>query len=202
MTEKDLQQAVRVLFHNHEYVLVNSFVFNWESDFFSMTKNGNAYEVEMKVSRADFRRDFEKEKHRMFKNAGSGMFQERDPTERISGDHAAWYFDYSTRKSGYYPFCKMAWRNSETFFIPNRFYYACPPGIIPLNELPRYAGMIHVDGNNAAIIKQAPFLHKRPLLDGRLQKILLDKFWWLSQHMRGQLRHHKIDFKDCRINQK
>lgn len=197
MTERDLQQAVRRLFHNHQYTLVNTFVFDWESDFFSMTKSGNVYEVEMKCTRDDFRKDFEKEKHFFFKNAGSGRFHERDPHERTDGDHSAWYYDPATRKSGYYPFCKSKWHDSNTFFIPNRFYYASPPGVITLQELPRYAGLIHVTGREAVIIKQAPFMHKRYLLQDKLIKILLDKFWYLSQNMRAHLRYNNIDFKDC-----
>lgn len=49
---------------------------------------------------------------------------------------------------------------------PQRFYYACPPGVIPLHKLPNYAGLVHVkphpDGNGigiVTIIEEAPRLH-------------------------------------------
>jgi hypothetical protein len=198
ISERDLQQGVRHLFHNHQYILVNTYVFNWESDLFSITKTGNVYEVEMKISKADYRKDFEKEKHFYFKNAGASRLHERDP-EVIEGTgfHNSDY-DYATRKIIYYPYCKSKWHDSTTFFIPNRFYYACPPGIIGLQDLPKYAGLIHVkDQYDAVIVKQAPLMHKRYLLDGKLAKVLLNKFWQLSQDQRYHLQVNNIAFKDC-----
>jgi len=45
---------------NYEYKLFNAFVFNWESDFFAISKSGYSIEVEVKISKADFRIDAEK----------------------------------------------------------------------------------------------------------------------------------------------
>jgi hypothetical protein len=53
-------------FDNQLYKLKNTFVFNWESDFFSMSADGYFQEVEIKISKADFLKDFEKEKHKYF----------------------------------------------------------------------------------------------------------------------------------------
>lgn len=59
-------------------------------------------------------------------------------------------------------------------------------------------GRHHKDPHTPAIHKRlAPFLHKRPLLGGKLTTILLNKFWWLSQGMRYELTRHNINFKDC-----
>jgi hypothetical protein len=53
-------------FVTHEYKLFNSFIFNWESDFFCQSKSGYYIEVEVKVSRGDFFADFKKrDKHRV-----------------------------------------------------------------------------------------------------------------------------------------
>lgn len=42
----------------------NLYVYNWESDYLAITKSMYAYEVEVKISKADFEKDFEKtEKH-------------------------------------------------------------------------------------------------------------------------------------------
>ena len=75
MTEKDIQKAVLGRFSKHEYKLLNSYVFgyNWESDFFSRTKTGYYYEVEVKISRADFKADFSKNKHKYFKGGTKGL---------------------------------------------------------------------------------------------------------------------------------
>lgn len=198
ISERDLQQAVRRLFHNHQYILVNTYVFGWESDLFSVTKSGNVYEVEMKISKADYRKDFEKEKHFYFKHAGAGRIHERNPQEKADYGNYNHEYDYSVRKMIYYPYCKSEWHDSTKFFIPNRFYYACPPGIIEPRDLPKYAGLIHVkDRYEAVIIKQAPQMHKRYLLDEKLAKTLLLKFWYLSQSQRYHLQANNIEFKDC-----
>lgn len=55
-------------FMNYEYKLFNSFVYNWECDFFAMSKSGYFMEVEVKVSRGDYFNDFKKEKHELFKD--------------------------------------------------------------------------------------------------------------------------------------
>ena len=69
MTESHIQERLRLFFDNHRYILTNSYVFNWESDFFSVTKTGTVYEVEIKISKSDFKKDFEKDKHVLFRNA-------------------------------------------------------------------------------------------------------------------------------------
>jgi len=234
MTEKDLQRAVRQMFHNHQYVLVNSFVFNWESDFFSITKNGTVYEVEMKISRADFREDFKKDKHLLFKDQlakkshhiyrkdGRGVWDKArviaqyiDPGlewDYPKGYHKCRWNDYVSGYGGYrfYPRVKdilapctaIEIKPMDSILCPNRFYYACPPGIIPVEELPPYAGLIHVENDSGIMVKQAPFMHKRPMLREKLAMILLDKFWYLSQEMRYHLQRHNINFKDCSTAEK
>lgn len=47
-----------------KYLLNNLYVFNWESDYLAFTKSGLCYEIEVKISKADFKKDFEKkDKH-------------------------------------------------------------------------------------------------------------------------------------------
>lgn len=48
-----------------KYLLNNLYVFSWESDYLALTKSGYWYEVEVKISRSDFKADFKKEeKHK------------------------------------------------------------------------------------------------------------------------------------------
>lgn len=196
ISEHHLQEAVRSLFSNHRYVLVNSFVFDWESDLFSVTKTGTVYEVEMKISKADYWRDFEKEKHFFFKHTGAGRIHERDPRERTEWGLNNYDFDFATRKMIVYPYCKSKWHDSTKFFIPNRFYFASPPGVIEARDVPAYAGLIHVKDGHAYQVKQAPFLHKRTLLEAKMLQILLDKFWWLSQRQRYKLMYNGVEFDE------
>src|SRR5688572_25955103 len=72
MTAFDINKHLNRLFANYEYKLQNSFVFNWECDFFCMSKSGYFVEVEIKVSRSDFFKDFEKGKHKIFRDLVAG----------------------------------------------------------------------------------------------------------------------------------
>lgn len=66
LTVKDIQWQLNVMFSNHQYHLYNSFVYDWECDYFSRTKSVKDYEVEIKLSRSDFKKDMKKDKHRIF----------------------------------------------------------------------------------------------------------------------------------------
>ena len=43
---------------------------------------------------------------------------------------------------------------------PNYFYYVSEPKVIPLEQVPEYAGLIHIIDNKPQIIKKAKKLHK------------------------------------------
>ncbi|MES2004320.1 MAG: hypothetical protein V4450_07350 [Bacteroidota bacterium] len=74
---------------------------------------------------------------------------------------------------------------------PNRFYYACPEGLIKKTEIPHYAGLIYVrKPHDAYTEKEAPFLHKRKQ---DLNKILLDKFYWESKKLRDKIYYHGLN---------
>ena len=66
MNSKEISSILHKRFVTQLYQLSNSFVYGWESDFFSMTKSGYAQEVEIKISRGDFFADFKKTKHQLF----------------------------------------------------------------------------------------------------------------------------------------
>lgn len=53
---------------DYKYCLKNSFVFryDWESDYFCVNSEGYTFEVEVKISKADYKNDFKKEKHQLF----------------------------------------------------------------------------------------------------------------------------------------
>jgi hypothetical protein len=67
-TERSMLKAVHNYFGDYKYCLKNSFVFryDWESDYFCVNRDGYSFEVEVKISKADFKNDFKKEKHKLF----------------------------------------------------------------------------------------------------------------------------------------
>ena len=57
-TEQNILERLRLGYmSNPAYAIANLFVFSWESDFLLKTKAGYWYEVEVKISRADFKND-------------------------------------------------------------------------------------------------------------------------------------------------
>lgn len=238
MTEKGIQNALRKWTDNHKYVLANSFIFHWESDFFSVTKTGTVYEFEIKCSKSDYKKDFEKEKHLFFDAAlkskthlvtkskyggwydGDLLFNYQSyelvigfyhrgmkDKEHMSFTHEEDSFGYWMRHEGNISLWKKQERAHAACtkivitqisdkLIPNRFYYVCPEGLIKVADLPSYAGLMYTDGTDCWMVKQAPMIHKRPLLKTNLPSILLDKFWFQSQEDRrtiSRLNYHLED---------
>lgn len=68
-----IDKCLRKKFDSHMYQLSNSFIYSEESDFFSITNSGYAQEVEIKISRSDFKADFKKKKHKDFIQLYSGQ---------------------------------------------------------------------------------------------------------------------------------
>jgi len=179
ITERSIQDYLLKKYQASKYHLLNAHVFQWECDYFHLTNTGYAVEIEIKISRADFKADFKKEKHRLFENMGRTWDKVYD-----SGNRYEFLLDkenpecrYVTEKG------KEVWR--RRYHIPNRFYYCVPEGLVDVDEIPQYAGLLVIGETSdhtwqepyigVKQIKQAPLLHKRK---GGLYKILLDKFYW------------------------
>lgn len=140
----------------------------------------------MKVTRSDFLADFKKEeKHELLKKGKQTCF-----TRRFS----EWGGTY-TRNYGYMP--DLGGKRGEyvdkvetclIYFVnpqqktPNRFYYCVPKGLISLDELPPYAGLIEIEDHGHYLepkySKQAPMIHHNKVDH---TKQLLTKFF--HQHL-------------------
>ncbi|MDD6552130.1 MAG: hypothetical protein PUF37_00885 [Prevotellaceae bacterium] len=73
-SEYHIQQVLGRDYMSHpKYVLYNLEIFGWESDFLACTQSGYWYEVEIKISMADFRNDFKNKvkKHVTLEKASS-----------------------------------------------------------------------------------------------------------------------------------
>lgn len=184
---KEIISKLRWFAGNHKYALANAYVFDWESDFFSITKSGNLYEYEVKLNKADYRRDFTKRKHLFLKNAKAQPFLEKNPTVHNdwTGHNFIGYVDgeYQNRNAEY---CRAQWHDPSKFKIPSRFYFVCPPGVITKADLPPYAGLILIT-HSCSIEKAAPILHNRTYSEMGLTQVLLDKFYHISERMRFRL---------------
>ncbi len=69
VSELLLQQYLRGWKSNPTYIVENLYVFDWESDMLIKTRSGYWYEVECKISFADFKNDFthKRQKHELLK---------------------------------------------------------------------------------------------------------------------------------------
>lgn len=188
MTEKTIQKALLRKFDSHIYKFCNTYFFKNESDFLSFLSSGFCYEFEIKISRSDFKADFKKERHIIHSSNSS----KSKTFLRKTNDHfdrfPSWeycrlfpelitsreYFSYEGRGENYKQVAKIDFLfqvssgidfiPTEKKMIPNKFFYAVPEGMVSINEIPDYAGLIYIDElGRAKKIKDAKFLHKETL---------------------------------------
>ena len=165
LNAKDVQERVGKLFDNHEHHFHNKYIFDrdWESDFFSVTKTGYCYEVEVKISKSDYKADFEKFKHKLFEGRN-----EKEVIKEAKYRYSK-RWKKNVRRS---PEKKIDTQNVK---MPNRFFFACPDGLIDVKDIPEYAGLIYVTESGSEVIKQAPLLHKRKF---KIKEMLFSKYQW------------------------
>lgn len=111
-----------------------------ECDVMTISKAGFVHEFEIKLSRSDFKAEFrnKKSKHEELK----GVECTRTYNEWIAGSETG---------------------NRYTVIIkPNYFFFVCPEGLIKIEEVPEYSGLIYIPRlipSEIIIVKKAPRLH-------------------------------------------
>jgi hypothetical protein len=163
-------------FANHDYLLQNVFIYQWESDFFCISSSGYAIEVEIKISRSDFKADFKKTiKHKLLSNASKELV-----TLNMGTDN------------------NMSMVSYRVPVTPNKFYYCCPENLIDRSEIPDYAGLLYFRDKNPderyslismKEVKPARFLHKNK---HDLTKDLLSKYYYLYQNLKNEFIRLKL----------
>ena len=173
-TEKLVLEKVRDFISQPKYVMNNLYVFHhgWESDYCAITKSDYIYEIEVKISRADFKNDKKKvRKHQVLE--GTYVPQVRkDKFENIV--------------------------SSEKVYKPHYFYYAVPKNLISVDEVPEYAGLIYVNeyGFPYEVVKKAPQLHKEKYTPQELN--LLDKFYYNMLKWKEDSHHQFRELQSAR----
>jgi hypothetical protein len=183
----NIHSAITSRFNTHRYVLFNSYVFSWESDYFSITQDEKyIYEVEVKLSRSDFKADFQKDaKHRLLANATK---------QDLVVQRGHLFSDYEV-KNGVpgqkVEMCGVDYIKAKEC-TPNRFYYCCPDGLLSVEEIPAYAGLLYLNEANTSVreVKKAPFIHKEKNVDKYIRS-LIDKFYFQFVNMRNKYLYAK-----------
>lgn len=169
-TENFIQKSLYINFlspSTKKYEMFNLFVYGWESDYLAITKSNYVYEVEIKISHADFLNDF---KHK------------EDKHLILEGKYTPKFPPY-IKKHPYYNINENR---------PNYFYYAVPNGLIPVEEVPEYAGLIYVnESRRCDIVKVAPKLVKEPTNIDKLN--LTNKFYYSYINWRDKYESSNIN---------
>lgn len=189
-TEEYIQRKLNGFFamNTQKYVIENLYVFKWESDKLIETRSGLMYEYEIKVSRSDYKNDFnKKDKHVILEG---------------KEEHIPSYEEYKERFKHYGSDISDKYYRTENFKKPNYFYYAVPEGMIDDSEVPSYAGLIYVlpegkyetkDGiwcsTGIYTVKQAPKLHSTKYTDDELN--LGEKFYYNMLTWKDKCREEK-----------
>lgn len=193
MNSTQIQNRLRI-HYNHDYILENTYVFYWESDYFGFTKAGYCNEIEVKISVSDFRADFKKNfKHRCLSNPKQEKIAHEYPEMTtmvkdgiISDPGKRERHNYKKVGIGY---CQLTYGRN---IIPNRFYYAVPELLVEkvIKLVPEYAGLLSVTNRGVIEIKNAPLLHKEKMFE-KLTKVLLNKYWYLSERQRIEIKNRQ-----------
>ena len=172
LTEYLIQNALyhALMQKQHRLICPNVYLFDWESDFLSVTKTGFMHEYEIKISRSDFKNDAKKiDKHEKLTTGQIDVYKTR----------RNWNPDFKE--------VKMMPR-----LRPNCFWYVCPENMIALDELPDHAGLMYVTqpnqyGNSYVTeVKRATKLHKEPITVTQTHK-LANAFYWRYWRYRNQM---------------
>lgn len=154
-TEESIQKALwmrKPILRNPQYEMFNLMVYAWESDYLAITKGGRVYEVEIKVSHADFLNEA-KHKEKKMQLLGSLKMTEEE------------FYGFKT------------FNGDQPMPKPNYFYYVCPQGVIAPEEVPEFAGLLYITDDDGFItVKPAPELHRKK--HAFPVESLRDKFYW------------------------
>lgn len=206
MTEKLIQKALRINFNSHNYIFCNAFYFENESDFLSFLPNGYCYEIEIKISRSDFKADFKKIKHKLHNtvnNSGGYYVRKLREIKQMDPD---WGFCkafpelvesqeyFQGRRWGTPPGVRLwgtkghqiEFEKIELKKLPNKFFYAVPKGLISRDDVPDYAGLLYINEDlTVEKVKDGKFIH-RELLDPK-------KLWNKVYYAYSRELHQKLN---------
>lgn len=146
--------AQNIYYYQHEY---------GETDYLVVGRKDFIYDIEVKVSKSDFKKDSQKiSKHEILsegkytltkgkavRSPETGRYVQHKKGEKVPADHS-----------------------------PNRFYYAVPKGLIKVEDIPDYAGLIEIDLNTLELVKtKEAKLLTRKLNRALTNEILVMKFY-------------------------
>lgn len=220
LTAKDIEKAIISKFHKTGNCLVvpNTFYFrhDLESDLLVFRKSGIIEEIEIKVTKSDFKADFlKKRKHLMMADVMKEKNIRITNAEHVGCLKAENLWTTETPYPSFVDDCQQKWiclngahcklhfdtnKNPHLLGVPNKFSYAAPKGMINPEQLPSYAGLYEFEYNNfadcarfAAVYSSTklstvipPLIHR-----GRFDnwEKLARKIYWSNHSQRERIYH-------------
>lgn len=150
MIAKEIQTILdRHYINKVQFLIHNIYCFGGkyhETDTLLVNRNGYSTDIEIKVSRSDFKADMNKVDKHSILESGKYLY-------KWSKDH---YVDKKWVREEI-----EEWKDN---IRPNKFYYCVPENLVTKEEVPLYAGLLYVtEGGSVREIKSAPFLHKEKI---------------------------------------
>ena len=166
MTAKQIIQQL----HNYhskstKFRIHNAYVYKEESDFLAIGRNDYSHEIEVKISRSDFKADFNKVKHSWIER-----MRRWDKYCVHNWGTTNTYCD-TYRKSLYvmrakigddrHPSSSISIEELRCDMLPNKFSFCVPKNLIDATDIPEYAGLYYIhDDLSIEQIKPPKFIHK------------------------------------------
>lgn len=173
--EKRIQKVLNDYSNEFKYKFYNEYFFKTgnESDFIGIDEIGNCIEIEIKASTQDFKKDFEKIRHKVY----NGYFEGENSivknkgvirSRNISWKECEELKEFIVSEKYDKNICIHIDKSTEIEIIqilpnmiPNQFYYLCPERKVIVDNLPPYAGLMYLDKeDNIKIVKRAPIINK------------------------------------------
>lgn len=180
-----------------KYDIDGLYVFGWESDKLLETRSGYIYEFEIKISRQDFKNDFKHKpkKHFLLDSPFTG--------EKHMPEFWEYYECNKKRFATLEAWEKYCETYNKRYFVanhkmPNYFYYAVPEGLVSVDDIPRYAGLVYVSDSGLETVKKAPLLHKEKYSDDRLglgEKFYYNMCGWRQRANNAFERERQLELK-------
>lgn len=186
MNSSFILNSLKVLFPHNKFGICEAFVYPEESDFLTINRSNYTHEFEVKVSRSDFWADFKKKKHSRFSSIMKGdeyyMNHKNKAKETCDISRYIDAYERGYKRSPVLHNANAPWASSVWFskikydYLPNRFSFVVPEGMVSKEEVPNYAGLYYVDDLGIVTnVKKSKLLHKAKF---KAWETLASKYYW------------------------
>lgn len=148
-----------------------------EADLWCVSKAGYAHEYEIKLTRSDFKADADKTDRTKLRPEWDEKLERR-----------IW-----RRGQGENKYARL-----EAGEGPRRFFYLVPDGLLTVDDLPKFAGLVTFTTGRwwkFRIVRAAPSLHSKPALPKDIERAR-EAFYWRYWRLIGRFQKSSKNMED------